>query len=124
MRASGRYQAARKCGATIPGMFEVGPDPTQAQIYVCKGILAYLDGALYIHLLFFSICFIPCLHGILHALRQSSLRGIFVSNGEVMIDLKRSPMRDSLLSGNGARGAISRRLCVFVPLYLHEATSV
>ena len=56
--------------------------------------------------------------------RQSSSRGMLVSNGEVMIDLKRSPMRDSLLSGNGARGAISRRLCVFVPLYLREVTSV
>lgn len=71
-----------------------------------------------------SVHFIPYLRGIPHAPRWSSSRGLFVSNGEVMIDLKRSPMRDSLLSGNGARGAISRRLCVFVPLYLREATSV
>jgi hypothetical protein len=71
-----------------------------------------------------NIHFIPYLRDIPHTTRRSSSRGLFVSNGEVMIDLKRSPMRDSLLSGNGARGAISRRLCVFVPLYLRDATSV
>ena len=99
-RASGRYQAKRHGSvASIPGMFEIRPDPAQAQFYDKDKLGLVFRDEYGRSLLFFDICYIPYLCGGFLAPMQSSSRGLFVSNGEVIIiDLKGSPMRVSQLT--------------------------
>lgn len=59
--------------ASIPGMFEIGPDPVQTRFRVYNVILVCLERIMDVSLLFFIISYVPHPRGILYALLKTVL---------------------------------------------------